>query len=136
MIESRGCTLLCAEFFSCIIIQYLSQLFQGVPGCRKTRVCCYLEDRFKYFIFPLKLLNAGHHLDQKPPDFWDQSESPCWVESFNALDIASFTHIFKLFPFFRASIVIFLCNSGSTRTTNFPEYGFSGSSPRSAQKVR
>ncbi len=48
-------------------------------------------------------------------------EAGGWVRSFNALDNVSFTHTFKLLPFLRASMVIFLCSSGSTRTTNFPE---------------
>jgi len=44
--------------------------------------------------------NAGHHLDQKPPGFWDQRACPCWVFFSIAFDSASLTNEFILCPLF------------------------------------
>ena len=143
-------TALTLRFFSlpAITLTWLGELLKlRNEICRKKEIiskirigACELErDRVKN---KLETLIEGHTrlrdllMAQKPPGFWDQSECPCWVSSFNALDIASLTHTFRLFPVLRASIVTFLCSSGSTRTTNLPEKGFSGLSPRFAQKSK
>ena len=58
---------------------------------------------------------------------------PCRDTARSKVDV---THLLRLIPARLAAENMALCSDGSARTTNWPENGFSGSSPRALQNAR